>query len=163
MADQLARQWYADVAALGELLPRGEVDATLRTIHRRNVCGFQDGRMGAVNGTRPDGTVDPSSEQSAEVWVGTSYALAAFMIGRGLVDEGWEIVQGVVQTTYERGLAFRTPEAYDADGNFRASIYLRPLAIWAIEDGLRRHAAAAESRLRAAEDQSARARATAST
>jgi non-lysosomal glucosylceramidase len=101
--------------------------------------------MGAVNGTRPDGGVDRSSEQSAEVWVGTSYALAAFMIGRGLVDEGWETARGVVETTYERGLAFRTPEAYDAEGNFRASIYLRPLAIWAIEEALRRRGAARES------------------
>ncbi len=60
----------------------------MRTIHSRNVRGFAGGRMGAVNGTRPDGSVDASSEQSAEVWVGTSYALAAFMIGRGLVAGG---------------------------------------------------------------------------
>jgi non-lysosomal glucosylceramidase len=138
MADQLAGQWYADVTGLGDLLPPGRVETTLRTIHRQNVCGFQGGRMGAVNGTRPDGGVDPSSEQSAEVWVGTTYALAAFMIGRGLVQEGWETARGVVETTYEGGLAFRTPEAYDADGNFRASVYLRPLAVWAIEEALRR-------------------------
>ena len=88
MADQLAGQWYADVTGLGDIVPPGQVDAALRTVHRRNVCGFAGGRMGAVNGTRPDGSVDRSSEQSAEVWVGTTYALAAFMIGRGLVDEG---------------------------------------------------------------------------
>ena len=75
--------------------------------------GFGGGRMGAVNGTRPDGSVDPSSEQSAEVWVGTTYALAAFMIGRGLVDEGWDTARGAAEVTYERGLWFRTPEAYD--------------------------------------------------
>ena len=98
--------------------------------------------MGAVNGMRPDGTVDASSEQSAEVWVGTTYALAAFMIGRGLVDEGWETARGAAAVTYERGLWFRTPEAYDATGDFRASIYLRPLAIWAIEEALRRQARA---------------------
>ena len=116
-------------------LPRPQLP---RTVHRRNVCGVAGGRMGAVNGTRPDGTVDRSSEQSAEVWVGTTYAVAAFMIGRGLVDEGWETARGAIETTYERGLWFRTPEAYDIEGNFRASIYLRPLAIWAIEDALRR-------------------------
>ena len=71
--------------------------------------------MGAVNGMRPDGTVDDSSEQSAEVWVGTTYALAAFMIGRGLVEEGWETARGAAAVTYERGLWFRTPEAYDAE------------------------------------------------
>ena len=138
MADQLAGQWYADATGLGDIVPRDRVEAALRTIHRMNVRAFAGGRMGPVNGMRPDGTVDAASEQSAEVWVGTAYALAAFMIGRGLVDEGWETARGVVATTYERGLWFRTPEAYDAAGNFRASIYLRPLAIWAIEGALRR-------------------------
>jgi non-lysosomal glucosylceramidase len=98
--------------------------------------------MGAVNGMRLDGTIDGSSEQSAEVWVGTTYALAAFMIGRGLVEEGWSTASGAAAVTYERGLWFRTPEAFDRDGNFRASLYLRPLAIWAIEEALERRAAA---------------------
>ena len=102
------------------------------------MLGFRDGTMGAVNGTLADGSVDASSEQSCEVWVGTTYALAAQMIGRGLVDEAWRTASGAARVTYERGLWFRTPEAYDADGNFRASLYLRPLAIWAIEDALRR-------------------------
>jgi non-lysosomal glucosylceramidase len=138
MADQLAGQWYADATGLGDIIPADRVETALRTIHRMNVCGFANGRMGAVNGVRPDGRVDESSEQSAEVWVGTTYALAAFMIGRGLTEEGWETARGAAAVTYERGLWFRTPEAYDADGNFRASLYLRPLAIWAIEEALAR-------------------------
>ena len=141
MADQLAGQWYADVTGLGDLVDPARVEAALRTVHARNVRGFADGTMGAVNGTRPDGSVDCSSEQSQEVWIGTTYALAAFMIGRGLAQEGWETARGAASVTYERGLWFRTPEAYDADGNYRASIYLRPLAIWAIEDALARRAA----------------------
>lgn len=141
MADQLAGQWYADATGLGDLLPRDRVDATLRTIHRMNVCAFAGGRMGAVNGMRLDGTVDDSSEQSPEVWVGTTYALAAFMIGRGLTEEGWSTARGAAAVTYERGLWFRTPEAFDIDGNFRATLYVRPLAIWAIEEALARAAA----------------------
>ena len=146
MADQLAGQWYADATGLGDLLPADRVDAALRTIHRMNVCRFADGRMGAVNGMRPDGTVDDSSEQSAEVWVGTTYALAAFMIGRGLTEEGWSTAAGVAAVTYERGLWFRTPEAYDAAGDFRASLYVRPLAIWAIEEALERLAQPSDTR-----------------
>ena len=140
MADQLAGQWYADATGLGDLLPADRVATALQTIHANNVRRFGGGRMGAVNGIRPDGSIDTSSEQSAEVWVGTTYALAAFMIGRGLVDEGWETARGVAEVVYERGLWFRTPEAYDEHGDFRASIYLRPLAIWAIEEALRRRA-----------------------
>jgi non-lysosomal glucosylceramidase len=143
MADQLAGQWYADATGLGDLVAPARTLASLRTIHELNVVAYGDGLWGAVNGMRLDGTVDDSSEQSAEVWVGTTYALAAFMIGRGLLDEGWETARGAAAVTYERGLWFRTPEAYDRRGNFRASLYLRPLAIWAIEDALRRRRAAA--------------------
>lgn len=140
MADQLVGQWYADATGLGDVIPRDRVETALRTIHRLNVLGFAEGSMGAVNGMRPDGTVDTSSEQSQEVWVGTTYALAAFMIGRGLVEEGWATARGAAEVTYNRGLWFRTPEAYDRAGNYRASVYLRPLAIWAIEEALERRA-----------------------
>jgi non-lysosomal glucosylceramidase len=138
MADQLAGQWYADVAGLGDLVPAERISAALRTIHRLNVVDFGDGAMGAVNGMHLDGTVDRSSEQSQEVWLGTTYTLAALMLARGLDDLAWETAAGPVRVTYERGLWFRTPEAYDRTGNYRASLYLRPLAIWAIEDARRR-------------------------
>ncbi len=133
MADQLAGQWYADATGLGDVVAPDRVDRALRTIHEMNVERFGGGEMGAVNGMRPDGTVDSSSEQSPEVWVGTTYALAAFMLGRGLTAEAWQTAWGAYNVTYNRGLWFRTPEAYDVAGNFRASLYLRPLAIWAIE------------------------------
>ncbi len=138
MADQLVGQWYADVCGLGDIVSPERVRSALERVYELNVVAFGDGLIGAVNGMRPDGTVDRSSEQSQEVWVGTTYALAAFMIGRGLTAEGWATAEGAARVTYERGLWFRTPEAYDRDGNFRASLYLRPLAIWAIEEALER-------------------------
>jgi non-lysosomal glucosylceramidase len=141
MADQLVGQWFADVSGLGDLLPPERVRSALRRIFELNVLDFGDGLRGAVNGMRPDGTIDRSSEQSQEVWVGTTYALAAFMIGRGLVEEGWTTAEGAARVVWEQGLWFRTPEAYDRAGNYRASLYLRPLAIWAIEEALARQAA----------------------
>jgi non-lysosomal glucosylceramidase len=138
MADQLVGQWFADVCGLGDIVPPDHTRSALLRIHELNVCDFGDGLMGAVNGMRPDGTIDRSSEQSQEVWVGTTYALAAFMIGRGLVDEGWQTAEGAARVVWQRGLWFRTPEAFDRNGDFRASIYLRPLAIWAIEEALER-------------------------
>ena len=140
MADQLAGQWYADATGLGDVVDPARVDLALRTVHDMNVVGFHDGLMGAVNGVRPDGSVDASSEQSPEVWVGTTYALASFMLGRGLDDEAWETARGAWNVVWNRGLWFRTPEAFDANGNYRASLYLRPLSIWAIEDALARRA-----------------------
>jgi non-lysosomal glucosylceramidase len=140
MAGQLAGQWYADATGLGDLVAPDRIATTLRTIYAANVLGFAGGRMGAVNGTLPDGSVDRSSMQSAEVWVGVTYALAALMLGRGLRDEAWHTARGVASVTYEGGLWFRTPEAYDEDGDYRASLYLRPLTIWAMEHALGRGA-----------------------
>ena len=137
MADQLAGQWYADATQLGELVAPERVVTALRTIYESNVLGFGGGDMGAVNGTRPDGAIDESTEQSAESWTGTTYGLAAFMIGRGLGEEGWRTAHGAYAVTYDRGLWFRTPEAYLENGEYRAAMYLRPLAIWAIEHALR--------------------------
>lgn len=136
MAGQLAGQWYADATGLGDLVSSDRIAMTLRTIHAANVLGFAGGERGAVNGTLPDGSVDRSSMQSAEVWVGVNYALAALMLGRGLRDEAWRTARGVAAVTYEDGLWFRTPEAYDENGDFRASLYLRPLTIWAMEHAL---------------------------
>jgi non-lysosomal glucosylceramidase len=143
MADQLAGQWYADATGLGDLVAPERVVTALHTIFESNVLGFGGGDMGAVNGIRPDGSIDESTEQSAESWTGTTYGLAAFMIGRDLTDEGWRIAHGAFAVTYGRGLWFRTPEAYLQDGRYRAAMYLRPLAIWAIEHALRQKTAAA--------------------
>jgi non-lysosomal glucosylceramidase len=137
MADQLAGQWYADATGLGDIVAPDRILTSLRTIYESNVLGFCGGDMGAVNGIRPDGSIDDSTEQSAESWTGTTYGLAAFMIGRGLTDEGWRTAHGAFAVTYGRGLWFRTPEAYLQDGRYRAAMYLRPLAIWAIEHALR--------------------------
>ena len=137
MADQLAGQWYADATGLGDLVAPERILTALRTVYVSNVLGFGGGDMGAVNGIRPDGSIDESTEQSAESWTGTSYALAAFMIGRGLSEEGWRTAHGTFAVTYGQGLWFRTPEAYLEDGQYRAAMYLRPLAIWAIEHALR--------------------------
>jgi non-lysosomal glucosylceramidase len=136
MADQLAGQWYADATGLGDLVPPERILTALRSVYQANVLGFGGGDMGAVNGIRPDGSIDESTEQSAESWTGTTYGLAAFMIGRGLTEEGWRTAHGAYHVTYDRGLWFRTPEAYLQNGDYRAAMYLRPLAIWAIEHAL---------------------------
>ncbi|MCW5849255.1 MAG: hypothetical protein KIT87_04165 [Anaerolineae bacterium] len=136
MADQLAGQWYADATGLPPIVPAEHVASALKTIFDFNVKRFGDGDMGAVNGMRPDGTIDTSSEQSQEAWGGTVYGLAAFMLHRGLRDQAWATAHGVYNVTYNRGYWFRTPEAYDVHNNFRASLYMRPLSIWAMEHAL---------------------------
>ena len=138
MADQLAGQWYMDVCGLPPIVPRDHVRSVLETVYRHNVLGFQGGTMGAVNGIRPDGTLYTDADQAEEVWSGVTYALAAFMLHEGMNEAAWRTAQGAYRVTYEGGLWFRTPEAWDKDGNFRASMYMRPGAIWAMEYALQR-------------------------
>ena len=82
---------------------------------------------------RPDGTVDGSSMQSAEVWTGTTYAVAAAMLQEGLVQEAWQTAHGVHKVTYEAGYWFQTPEAWDGALRYRAIAYMRPLSVWALK------------------------------
>jgi len=138
MADQLCGQWYADLLGLGNICQPERVKKSLEKIFRLNVCGVGNGNIGAINGINPDGTLLPESKvwklntQSNEIWTGVSLALACHMYMRGLKNESMQIVKGIYSVIYEtKGYWFRTPEAWDVNGNFRASLYQRPGAIWA--------------------------------
>jgi non-lysosomal glucosylceramidase len=133
-ADQLAGQWYADMTGLGDIVPREMRQKALKKIFDFNVMKFAAGTMGAVNGIAPDGSLVKTNEQVQEVWTGTTLGLAAFMLGEGMKDEAYKTAWGVYHTSYEtKGYWFRTPEAWDITGNYRASMYMRPGAIWAME------------------------------
>jgi len=133
-ADQLAGQWYAHMTGLGELVPVDMQRKALKKIYDFNVMKFANGEMGAVNGIGPDGSLLKSNEQVQEVWCGTTFSVAALMLADGLKDEGYHTAWGVYHVSYEtKGYWFRTPEAYEIDGKFRASMYMRPAAIWAME------------------------------
>ena len=133
-ADQLAGQWYANMTGLGDLVPRDMQIKALKKIYDFNVMKFSGGEMGAVNGMGPDGSLIKSNEQVQEVWTGTTFGLAALMLSDGLKDEAYRTAWGVYHTTYEtEGYWFRTPEAWEIDGHYRASMYMRPAAIWALE------------------------------
>jgi non-lysosomal glucosylceramidase len=139
MADQMAGQWYARACGLPPIVEPTRAQNSLQTIFNFNVKQFQDGKMGAVNGMRPNGQVDQTSMQSREVWAGTTYALAAAMLQEGLHEEAFETAKGIYNVTYhDRGYWFQTPEAWDAEGNYRSLAYMRPLAVWAMQWALER-------------------------
>lgn len=133
-ADQLAGQWYADMTGLGDIVPREMRVKALQTIFENNVEKFANGEMGAVNGISAGGAPIRSNEQVQEVWTGTTLGLAGFMLGEGLKDDAYKTAWGIYHITYEtKGYWFRTPEAWDITGNYRASMYMRPGAIWSME------------------------------
>jgi non-lysosomal glucosylceramidase len=107
---------------------------SLKKIYDFNVMKFVNGEMGAVNGMAPDGSIITTNEQVQEVWTGTTFGVAALMLSDGLKDEGYRTAWGIYHTTYEtKGYWFRTPEAWEKTGYYRASMYMRPAAIWAME------------------------------
>lgn len=133
-ADQLAGQWYATMTGLGDLVSREMQRSALSKVYDNNVMKFANGEMGAVNGIAADGTVIRTNEQVQEVWIGTTFSVAALMLGDDMKDQAYHTAWGVYHVVYEtKGYWFRTPEAYDETGNYRASMYMRPAAIWAME------------------------------
>ncbi len=134
MADQLAGQWYARACGLEPIVPEEQAKIALQKIYDFNVMKFENGEIGAVNGMRPDGTVDISSLQSQEVWTGVTYALAATMLQESLEEEGFATAEGLYLAGWQEfGYWFMTPEAWDHEGNCRSLGYMRPLAIWAMQ------------------------------
>jgi non-lysosomal glucosylceramidase len=134
MADQLAGQWYANLTGLGDIVPREMRLSALRKIFENNVMKFANGEMGAVNGIGADGKLITTNEQIQEVWAGTTFGLASLMLSEGLREEAFRTAWGIYRVVYERyGYWFRTPEAWEIGGHYRASLYMRPAAVWAME------------------------------
>jgi non-lysosomal glucosylceramidase len=89
--------------------------------------------MGAANGMGVDGSI-LSNDEAKEVWVGTTAGYAGLLMSDGMKDEAYKTTWGLYHVIYEsKGYWFRTPEAWDITGNFRAGMYMRPMAIWALE------------------------------
>jgi non-lysosomal glucosylceramidase len=158
MADQLCGQFYARLLGLPDVVPEDCARSALNSVYEACFVNFnrnfdrnfnrdfdrsgavsrgeaadQFVAIGAANGVLPDGSpVNPNDTHPLEVWTGINFGLAAFMLQMGMRSEAMAITKAVVQQVYENGLQFRTPEAITAAGTFRASHYLRAMAIWAI-------------------------------
>ncbi|KAK6725670.1 hypothetical protein RB195_004159 [Necator americanus] len=143
MADQLCGVWFLQSVSphlAAEVLPVQMVRSSLKMIYDYNVCSFADGKMGAVNGMRPDGRVDREYIQADEVWTGVTYAVAAFLLQQGEMDKAFHTASGCYEACFERaGLQYQTPEAMYETRFYRAIGYMRPLSIWAMQWALQRH------------------------
>ncbi len=133
MADQLCGQFYARLLGLPDIVPDVGTLSALQTVYNTCFLKFHNGKFGAANGLRLDGSPEnPKATHPLEVWTGINFGLAAFLAQMEMKDEAFRLTQAVVQQIYDNGLQFRTPEAITASGTFRASTYLRAMAIWAI-------------------------------
>ncbi|MGL4374857.1 MAG: GH116 family glycosyl hydrolase [Microcoleaceae cyanobacterium] len=133
MADQLCGQFYARLLGLPDVVPQECAISALKTVYESCFIKFKEGKFGAANGVMLDGSPEkPNATHPLEVWTGINFGLAAFLLQMGMKEEAFKLTDVVIQQIYENGLQFRTPEAITTVGTFRASHYLRPMAIWAI-------------------------------
>lgn len=133
MADQLCGQFYAELLDLDPIVPLDCAKTALETVYRSCFINFQNGQFGAANGVKIDGSpLNPKDTHPLEVWTGINFGIAAFLVQMGMRDEGLKLAETIVSQVYTNGLQFRTPEAITAAGTFRASHYLRAMAIWGI-------------------------------
>lgn len=134
MADQLAGQWYASLTGLGDLVPPEMQRSAMKHVYDFNVMKLKNGTMGALNGISANGDLLKDDEQTEEVWVGVTFGAASTMLNSGLRDEAFATAKGIYNVVYEeKGYWFRTPEAWDTTGFYRAGMYMRPGAIWSME------------------------------
>jgi non-lysosomal glucosylceramidase len=151
MADQLCGQFYARLLGLPDVVDSAAARRTIETIYdscfvkfnafcrsdRARELGWNIPHdlpnLGVANGVLPDGSPEnPKATHPLEVWTGINFGLAAFWLQMGYQQEAMEVAAAVVHQIYGGGLQFRTPEAITAQNTFRASTYLRPMAIWAM-------------------------------
>ncbi|KAJ8616113.1 hypothetical protein MRB53_035485 [Persea americana] len=135
-ADQLAGQWYTASSGLPPLFDEGKIRSSLQKVFEFNVMKVRGGRMGAVNGMSPNGKVDESCMQSREIWTGVTYGVAATMLFSGKEHQAFTTAEGIFFSGWSEegfGYWFQTPEGWTMDGHYRSLIYMRPLAIWAMQ------------------------------
>jgi non-lysosomal glucosylceramidase len=64
-----------------------------------------------------------SNEQVQEVWTGRTFSVAALMLANGLKYKAYRTARDAYHVVYRiRGYWSRTPEAYEIEGHFRASM-----------------------------------------
>jgi non-lysosomal glucosylceramidase len=133
MADQLCGQFYARLLGLPDVVELECAASALQAVYESCFLKFKEGKFGAANGLRPGGIPEnPDATHPLEVWTGINFGIAAFLLQMGRKEEAFKLTETVVKQVYENGLQFRTPEAITAVGTFRASHYLRAMAIWGI-------------------------------
>ncbi len=135
MSDQLCGQWYADAVGLPDIVVNTRAARAYQTIYDNNFMKFGGGAHGVVNVMLDNGTIDTSTVQTNECWVGTSWGDVAGMIHMGMLTQADAIGQSIYNTIWNTSqLWFRTPEAWKVGvTNQRAYYYMRGTTVWAVK------------------------------
>tara|TARA_R110002124_G_scaffold131134_3_gene293209 strand:+ start:1995 stop:4361 length:2367 start_codon:yes stop_codon:yes gene_type:complete len=141
LIEQLFGAFLARRYGFGEVVADEHAILALKTLYREN---FQKAGQGegvitlanmsasAVQAVRDDSHI---AFQTSETIVGFNFSFAAQLDAWGLTGQAGEIRKALYRNLYQRGMFARTPAAYDVSDmdsglKFRASMNMRPLAVW---------------------------------
>jgi len=113
-------------------LDEQKILSALRTIYKYNYRGTARGKWGIISGKTRRNKLT-ASEQGRDVWAGANFALCSLFLKHGLYREAENVLNTMSDIIYGKGFFFRTPEGWDTKGQFTATMYMRPNAIWSLE------------------------------
>lgn len=134
MSDSVFGLLPAGKAGIKNMLPEEHVRSHLLSAYENNFTSFADGTYGTLLVAEPSVQKyekDGGDEmQVNEVLVGSSWVLAACLMEFGLEEESRKLAAAMRDSMKRYALYYRTPEAWTGDGQFRAPMNMRPLAVW---------------------------------
>ncbi len=135
MSDQLCGQWYAKACELPDIVVNTRAVSAFQKIYDNNFSLFGSGSHGVVNVMNSNGTIDTSTPQTQECWVGTSWGVVAGMVHHGMTSQANAIGQSLYNTIWNNAQYwFRTPEAWRVNlTSPRAFYYMRASTVWAVK------------------------------
>ena len=140
--EQLFGVWYASLVGIDGLVSHDKAVSSARVAYEKNFLQCRDGKIGALlfSGVQKKDKheiqtiYNPDECQAHEVLCGINMAFACHLLHVGMQEEAFKLLSVVYKMVYqEKGLWFRTPAAWNANGDLRAIMNLRPLVIWAME------------------------------
>ena len=140
--EQLFGVWYAELMGVHGLVAPEKITSSARVAYEKNFLQCLNGRIGAKllsnvsheDDSAPKTKFNPDECQIHEALSGINMAFACHLLHAGMKDEAFKLLAAVYRVIYqEKGLWFRTPAAWNSNGDFRAIMNLRPLVIWAME------------------------------
>jgi non-lysosomal glucosylceramidase len=109
-------------------IEKNKIIKTLKTIMRTNF----NRRYGLLNGRKRSGK-KLASQQGNEIWLGANFMTARLMYCYDLKKEAVKVLKTLSKIIYKHGFFFRTPEGWNENKEFTATMYMRPNAIWYLE------------------------------
>jgi len=117
---------------LGDIVPHEMQVSTVKKIFAFNVMKFGNVRRVRQMAWVQTGLFSVRTNRQRGL-AGTTLGFAGLLMSEGLKDEAYKSTWGLYHVIYESKAIGSEPPKHGHHGNFRAGMYMRPTAIWALE------------------------------